>query len=86
MVLLDIGGLGLALVSPVLFAPWVIINLAVLVFGTLSWSEEMRVQREGATAAQRQAEQLRAECSGRPKSACVRRKGKSRPNVYAKRN
>ena len=61
LVLLDIGGLGLALVSPVLFAPWVIINLAVLVFGTLSWSEEMRVQREGATAAQRQAEQLRAE-------------------------
>jgi DnaJ-domain-containing protein 1 len=61
LVLLDIGGLGLALVSPVLFAPWVIINLAVLVFGTLSWSEEMRVQSEGATAAHRQAEQLRAE-------------------------
>jgi DnaJ-domain-containing protein 1 len=61
LLLLDIAGLGLALVSPVLLAPWTIINVAVLVFGSLSWSEERRLQREGMTAAQRRAEQLRAE-------------------------
>jgi hypothetical protein len=61
LVLLDIAGLGLALVSPVLLAPWTIINLAVLVFGALSLSEEMRLRSEGAIAAQRRAEQLRAE-------------------------
>ena len=61
LVLIDIGGLAVAVDSPVLLAPWTIINLAVLVFGALSWSEEIRVHREGTTAARRRAEQLDAE-------------------------
>jgi DnaJ-domain-containing protein 1 len=60
LVLLDIGSLGFVLVSPVLLSPWVILNVA-LVFGSLAWSEEMSMQREGTIAAQRQAEQLDAE-------------------------
>jgi DnaJ-domain-containing protein 1 len=60
LVLLDIGSLGFVLVSPVLLSPWVILNVA-LVVGSLAWSEEMRMQREGTIAAQRQAEQLDAE-------------------------
>ena len=59
-VLLDIGGLGLALVAPVWLAPWVTINLTALVVGSLNWSEERRLQRESATAMQRQAEKVRA--------------------------
>ena len=59
-VLLDIGGLGLALVAPVWLAPWVTINLTALVVGSLSWSEERRLQRESATAMRRQAEKVRA--------------------------
>ena len=59
-VLLDIGGLGLALIAPAWLAPWVTINLTALVVGSLSWSEERRLQRESATAMQRQAEKVRA--------------------------
>jgi hypothetical protein len=55
LVLLDIGGLGLAIAASVWFAPWAIINLIALVLGTLSWNErQCEVQR------QQQAEQ--AEC------------------------
>jgi hypothetical protein len=53
-VLLDTGSLGFALVAPVWLAPWVTINLTALMLGTLSWSENRRMQREIATAMQRQ--------------------------------
>jgi DnaJ-domain-containing protein 1 len=57
LVLLDIGGLGFALAAPIWLAPWVIINLAALVVGTLSWNER---QREAQTKQQvEQAERLR---------------------------
>jgi Flp pilus assembly protein TadB len=59
-VLLDIGGLGFALAAPVWLAPWVTINLTALALGALSWSEDRRMQRESATAMQRQAEKVRA--------------------------
>jgi DnaJ-domain-containing protein 1 len=59
-VLLDTGSLGFALVAPVWLPTWMIINLTALVLGTLSWSENGRMQRKIATAMQRQAEQVRA--------------------------
>jgi DnaJ-domain-containing protein 1 len=59
-VIIDIGALGFALVAPVLVAPWVVINAAALVLGSLNWSEVRRIQRESATAAWRQGAKLRA--------------------------
>jgi DnaJ-domain-containing protein 1 len=59
-VLLDIAGLGFALVAPVWLVPWMTINVAALVLGALSWSEDRRLQRESATARERQAEKVRA--------------------------
>jgi hypothetical protein len=59
-VLLDTGSLGFALVAPVWLAPWVTINLTALMLGTLSWSENRRMQREIATAMQRQTEKIRS--------------------------
>jgi len=59
-VLLDIAGLGFTLVAPVWLAPWMTINVAALVLGALSWSEDRRLQRESATARERQAEKVRA--------------------------
>src|ERR1700732_3546103 len=53
-VLIDIGGLGFALVASIWLAPWVAINLTALVLGSLSWSEDRRIQRESATAIRRQ--------------------------------
>jgi chromosome segregation ATPase len=57
-VLLDTGSLGFALVAPVWLAPWATINLTALMLGTLSWSENRRMQREVATAMQRQTEKI----------------------------
>jgi DnaJ-domain-containing protein 1 len=59
-VLLDIAGLGFALVAPVWLVPWMTINVAAFVLGALSWSEDRRLQRESATARERQAEKVRA--------------------------
>src|SRR5258707_10781694 len=59
-ILLDIAGLGFTLVAPVWLAPWMTINVAALVLGALSWSEDRRLQRESATARERQAEKVRA--------------------------
>ena len=59
-VLIDIGGLGFALVASIWLAPWVAINLTALVFGSLSWSEDKRIRRESATATWRQGEKVRA--------------------------
>ena len=59
-VVLDIGGLGFALVVPIWLAPWVAINVTALVLGSLSWSEDRRIQRESATATWRQGEKVRA--------------------------
>jgi hypothetical protein len=59
-VVLDIGALGFALVAPVWVAPWVIINSAALVLGSLSWSEDRRIQRESATSTWRQGARVRA--------------------------
>jgi flagellar biosynthesis GTPase FlhF len=58
-VLIDIGGLGFGLVASIWLAPWVAINLTALVFGSLSWSEDRRIQRESATATRRQGEKVR---------------------------
>src|SRR5262249_21787051 len=59
-VLLDIGGLGFALVASIWLAPWVAINVTALALGSLSWSEDRRIQRESATATRRQGEKVRA--------------------------
>jgi hypothetical protein len=59
-VLLDIGGLGFALIDPVWLAPWVTLNMTALVLGTLCWSEYRRLRTESATASERQAERVRA--------------------------
>src|SRR5436190_6347869 len=59
LVLLDIGGLGHALVASVWIAPWVAINVTALVLGSLSLSEDRRIQRESATAIRRQGERVR---------------------------
>src|SRR5580693_3494364 len=59
-VLLDIGGLGFALVASIWLAPWVAINVTALVLGSLSWSEDRRIQSESATAMRRQNEKVRA--------------------------
>lgn len=58
-VLFDIGALALAATASVWLMPWVTTNLAVLVLGTLSWTEDRRIQSESATATQRQAEKVR---------------------------
>ena len=58
LVLLDIGILGFALAAPVWVAPWVTMNLTVLVLGALSWSEDRRIQSKSATAMQRQQRNL----------------------------
>ena len=60
LVLLDIGGLGFALAAPVWLAPWATINLMAFVVGIFGWSEDRRIQRESATAMQRQAEKSHA--------------------------
>ena len=60
LILLDIGGLGLALTTPIWLAPWVTINLTVFALGILSWSEDRRIQSENAIAMQRQAEKTQA--------------------------
>ena len=59
-VVLDIGALGFALVAPTWVAPWVVINAAALVLGSLSWSEDRRIQKESATATRRQGAKVRA--------------------------
>jgi hypothetical protein len=59
-VLLDIGGLGFALVASIWLAPWAAINVTALMLGSLSWSEDRRAQRESATATRRQEALLRA--------------------------
>ena len=56
-VLIDIGGLGFALVASIWLAPWGAINLTALVLGSLSWSEDKRIRRESATATWRQGEE-----------------------------
>jgi DnaJ-domain-containing protein 1 len=56
LVLLDISGLGFALVASIWLAPWVAINVTALVLGSLSCSEDRRIQRESATATRRQQE------------------------------
>jgi DnaJ-domain-containing protein 1 len=56
----DIRGLGFAVAASVWLAPWVTINLAALLLGTLSWSEDRRIQRESSNATRRQAEKVRA--------------------------
>ena len=60
-VLIDVGGLGFALVASIWLAPWVAINLTALVFGSLSWSEDRRIQRESAASIRRQREELKRE-------------------------
>ena len=52
-VLLDIAGLGFTLVAPVWLASWMTINVAALMIGALSWSEDRRLQRESAIARER---------------------------------
>jgi DnaJ-domain-containing protein 1 len=52
-VLLDIAGLGFTLVASVWLAAWMTINVAALMIGALSWSEDRRLQRESAIARER---------------------------------
>jgi DnaJ-domain-containing protein 1 len=59
-ILVDISGLGLALLASFWLAPWLAINVVVLVLGSLSWSENRRIHRESTTAVQRQARKVRA--------------------------
>jgi DnaJ-domain-containing protein 1 len=60
LVLVDIASLMFAVVAPVWLAPWVVINVTMLMLGSLSWSEDRRIQRENTTAMQRQGIKLRA--------------------------
>ena len=71
-VLIDIGGLGFALVASVWLAPWLAINLTALVLGSLSWSEDRRIQRESATATRRQGEGLRREAERQQQARYLR--------------
>jgi hypothetical protein len=59
LIAVDVGGLGFAVAASVWLAPWVTMNLAALLLGTLSWNEDRRIQRESTTAT-RQAEKVRA--------------------------
>ena len=59
-VLLDIAGLVMALAASIWLAPWAAINATALVLGSLSWSEDRRIQRESVTATWRQGRKLRA--------------------------
>jgi hypothetical protein len=47
LVLLDISGLGFALVASIWLAPWVAINVTALVLGSLSCSEDRAPLRRG---------------------------------------
>ena len=71
-VLIDIGGLGFALVASIWLAPWLAINLTALVLGSLSWSEERRIQRESATATRRQGEELQREAERQQQARYLR--------------
>jgi len=60
-VLLDIAGLVMALAASIWLAPWAAINATALVLGSLSWSEDRRIQRESATATRRHREERQRE-------------------------
>ena len=60
-VLLDIAGLVMALAASIWIAPWAAINVTALVLGSLSWSEDRRIQRESATATRRHREERQRE-------------------------
>ena len=59
-VVLDIGALGFGLVAPIWLGSWVVINVTALLLGSLSWSEDRRIQKESATATRRQGAKVRA--------------------------
>ena len=59
-IVLDIGGLGVALVASAWLVPWITLNVAALLLGMLSWSEDWRIRSEGTAAARRHAERMRA--------------------------
>jgi flagellar biosynthesis GTPase FlhF len=71
-VLLDIAGLGIALVESIWLAPWVAINVTALVLGSLSWSEDRRIQSESATARRRQGEGLQREAERQQQARYLR--------------
>ena len=71
-VIIDTGGLGFALGASIWLAPWVVINLTALVLGSLSWSENRRIQRESATATRRQGEGLQREAERQQQARYLR--------------
>jgi DnaJ-domain-containing protein 1 len=71
-VLIDIAGLGFALVASIWLAPWVAINLTALVLGSLSWSEDRRIQRESATATRRHREERQREAERQQQARYLR--------------
>jgi DnaJ-domain-containing protein 1 len=72
LVLIDIGSLEFPLVASSWLAPWVVINLAALVLGSLIWSEDGRIQGESATATRRQGEELQREAERQQQARYLR--------------
>jgi DnaJ-domain-containing protein 1 len=71
-VLLDIAGLVMALAASIWLAPWAAINVTVLVLGSLSWSENRRIQRESATATRRHREERQREAERQQQARYLR--------------
>ena len=76
-IVLDIGGLAFALGASAWLAPWMTMNVVALLLGTLSWSEDWRIRREGAAAARRQAEKMRV-AQSQKEAECLREAGRRR--------
>jgi flagellar biosynthesis GTPase FlhF len=76
-IVLDSGGLAFALVASAWLVPWMTLNVVALLLGTLSWSEDWRIRREGATAARRQAEKMRV-AQSRKEAEYLREAGRRR--------
>ena len=71
-VLLDIAGLVMALAASIWLAPWAAINVTALVLGSLSWSEDRRIQRESATATRRHREERQREAERQQQARYLR--------------
>ena len=71
-VLLDIAGLMMALAASIWLAPWAAINVTALVLGSVSWSEDRRIQRESATATRRHRKERQREAERQQQAQYLR--------------
>jgi flagellar biosynthesis GTPase FlhF len=84
-VVLDIGGLGFAVAASDWLAPWVTVNVAAVVLAALSWSEDRRIRREGATATQRQVDKV-CEAHMKERAECLRQAEQLRESERRRRH